>query len=58
MNRREFMNVLAAAGMSGLAPSASFAQAEKNAEQIYDAPAFGNVSLLHITDCHAQVLPI
>jgi S-sulfosulfanyl-L-cysteine sulfohydrolase len=58
VNRREFMNVLAAAGVSGLAPSASFAQAEKNAAQIYDAPAFGNVSLLHITDCHAQLLPV
>ena len=58
MNRREFLNVLAAAGVSGMAPTASFAQAEKNAEQIYDAPAFGNVSLLHITDCHAQLMPI
>ena len=58
MNRREFLNVLAAAGVSGMAPTASFAQAERNAEQVYDAPAFGNVSLLHITDCHAQLLPI
>ncbi|MFO1137262.1 MAG: thiosulfohydrolase SoxB [Rhodoblastus sp.] len=58
MNRREFLNVLAAAGVSGLAPTASLAQAERNAEQVYDAPAFGNVSLLHITDCHAQLLPI
>jgi len=58
VNRREFLNVLAAAGASGMAPTASFAQAEKNAEQVYDAPAFGNVSLLHITDCHAQLLPI
>ena len=58
MNRREFLNVLAAAGVSGMAPTASFAQAEQNAERVYDAPAFGNVSLLHITDCHAQLLPI
>jgi sulfur-oxidizing protein SoxB len=28
------------------------------AEQLYDIPAFGNVSLLHFTDCHAQLLPI
>jgi len=58
VNRREFMNVLAAASVSGMAPSVSFAQAEKNAEHVFDAPAFGNVSLLHITDCHAQLLPI
>ncbi len=29
-----------------------------SASQIYDIPAFGNVSLLHFTDCHAQLLPI
>ncbi len=58
MDRREFLTVLAAAGASGMAPTASFAQAERKADQIYDAPAFGNVSLLHMTDCHAQLLPI
>ena len=29
-----------------------------NADQFYEIPAFGNVSLLHFTDCHAQLLPI
>ena len=29
-----------------------------SAERLYDIPAFGNVSLLHFTDCHAQLLPI
>jgi len=29
-----------------------------DAGQLYDIPAFGNVSLLHFTDCHAQLLPI
>ncbi|WP_394752947.1 thiosulfohydrolase SoxB [Crenothrix sp.] len=27
-------------------------------DELYDIPAFGNVSLLHFTDCHAQLLPI
>lgn len=27
-------------------------------DQLYDIAAFGNVSLLHFTDCHAQLLPI
>ncbi len=38
-------------------PSAD-ANASNSAEQLYDIPAFGNVSLLHFTDCHAQLLPI
>jgi S-sulfosulfanyl-L-cysteine sulfohydrolase len=29
-----------------------------SADQLYEVPAFGNVSLLHFTDCHAQLLPI
>lgn len=28
-----------------------------SADQLYDIPAFGNVSLLHFTECHAQLLP-
>lgn len=34
------------------------ANVPNSGEQLYDIPAFGNVSLLHITDCHAQLLPI
>ena len=38
-----------------LRPRSSFAQATS---ELYDVPAFGNVSLLHITDVHAQLLPV
>ncbi|MFT4098139.1 MAG: thiosulfohydrolase SoxB [Rhodoblastus sp.] len=58
MDRREFLTMLGVAGAAGMAPAAGFAQAQKNAEKIYDAPPFGNVSLLHMTDCHAQLLPV
>jgi len=29
-----------------------------NASKMYNVPRFGNVHLLHYTDCHAQLLPI
>ena len=57
LNRREFLQILAAAGMAGLLPTPLRAQPSAAAE-LYDLPAFGNVSLLHITDCHAQLLPM
>ncbi len=55
MNRREFLQVLAVAAASGMLLEKSEAVA---AESLYALPEFGNVSLMHITDCHAQLLPI
>ncbi|HWM43233.1 MAG TPA: thiosulfohydrolase SoxB [Burkholderiales bacterium] len=57
MRRREFLELLAIAGLAGasLRPRISQAQA---AGELYDAKPFGNVSLLHITDTHAQLLPV
>jgi sulfur-oxidizing protein SoxB len=56
LQRREFLQLLALASLAGasLRPRASQAQA---AAELYDVPPFGNVSLLHITDTHAQLLP-
>jgi sulfur-oxidizing protein SoxB len=54
VNRREFLGALAAAAACGAPLGAARAQA---AQALYDVPRFGNVSLLHFTDCHAQLLP-
>ena len=57
MQRRELFRLLAlaAAAGAGLRPGASEAQA---ADELYEVPPFGNVSLLHVTDVHAQLLPV
>jgi sulfur-oxidizing protein SoxB len=56
LQRREFLRLLALAAAAGasLKPGAGTAQA---AAELYEVPPFGNVSLLHITDVHAQLLP-
>ena len=58
LTKREFLQVLGA-GMAGGMPMASFAQKDAaDAEGLYDMPRFGQVSFLHMTDCHAQLLPV
>jgi S-sulfosulfanyl-L-cysteine sulfohydrolase len=58
MNRREFLEVLAAAAAAGMVLDSNAVLAQGNADALYRVPKYGNVSLLHITDCHAQLLPI
>ena len=55
LSRREFLQALAAAAAAGL-PLDSRPQPKEDA--FYELPRFGNVSLLHFTDCHAQLLPV
>ena len=59
LSKRDFLQVMASASAAGLALG-RYADADAATAQqgLYDLPAFGNVSLLHMTDCHAQLLPI
>ena len=59
LSKREFLQVLAAAGVAGMALG-RHAQADAQTAQagLYDIAPFGQVSLLHMTDCHAQLKPI
>ena len=59
LSKRDFMQVLASASAAGMALG-RYADADAaSAEQgLYDLQPFGNVSLLHMTDCHAQLKPI
>ena len=55
MRRRDFLQAWLIALVAGVRPGASAAQAS---DALYEAPPFGNVSLLHLTDVHAQLLPV
>jgi len=59
LSKRDFLQVLSAAGVAGMALG-RHADADAATAQagLYDLPRFGNVSLLHMTDCHAQLKPI
>jgi len=71
LSRREFLQILAIASASGFSLSGCDRGAEQSPKMPavatkpgkapvdpYELPAFGNVSLLHFTDCHAQLMPV
>ena len=58
MNRREFLEVLAAGAAAGLALDTPPALAQADDAALYRIPRFGNASLLHLTDTHAQLGPV
>ena len=58
LSKREFLQVLGAASVAGMGLG-RYADADAATAQrgLYDLAPFGNVSLLHMTDCHAQLKP-
>jgi S-sulfosulfanyl-L-cysteine sulfohydrolase len=59
LSKREFLQVLTAASAAGMGLGRwASADAATAGDALYDLPRFGNVSLLHMTDCHAQLNPI
>ncbi len=65
-SRRQFIQLMGIAGAAGMLPGCSSGDgngtpavsARKAPSDLYEVPKFGNVSLMHITDCHAQLNPI
>ncbi|MES2117698.1 MAG: thiosulfohydrolase SoxB [Pseudomonadota bacterium] len=58
LSRREFMQVMGIAAAGGMLLDAKGALAAPSAGALYDVPRYGNVHLLHFTDCHAQLTPV
>ena len=59
LSKREFLQVMGAASVAGMGLGRwAEADAATAAAALYDLPRFGNVSFLHMTDCHAQLKPI
>ena len=61
MNRREFLQTLAVASSGGFALDAGAAQTADGIAPLYNLDplsAPGRVTLMHMTDCHAQLTPI
>lgn len=54
LSRREFLSVMVAASAAGALPY----RGARSAAALYDLAPFGNVRILHFTDCHAQLLPV
>ena len=59
IGRRDFLQMLAVACAGGMALDhrGVLAAPSGAGEHLYDLPAFGNVSFMHFTDCHAQLRP-
>jgi sulfur-oxidizing protein SoxB len=58
LSRREFVQLLSAAGAANLGLAGCSSMSASQEANFYDVPRFGNVHLLHMTDCHAQLMPL
>jgi sulfur-oxidizing protein SoxB len=60
LSKREFFQLLGAGAVAGLGLGrhGTSGAAAAGADAMYTVPRFGNVSLLHMTDCHAQLKPL
>lgn len=62
ISRREFLQATAAAamatGLTGGMLGRAAAQGRLTQEELLRFPAFGNVTLVHLTDIHAQFMPL
>ncbi len=58
VSRREFIGALAAVAAIGGSPARLFAEQKLSEAALLDFKPFGNVTIAHITDIHAQLKPV
>lgn len=58
LSRRDFLQALAIAGAASMTPSCLRATNTTPHPSLYQLESFGDLRLLHLTDCHAQLLPV
>ncbi len=59
ISRREFIQLMGVAGAAGMLPGCDSTTGARQAPgDLYEIPKYGNVTLLHMTDCHAQLMPV
>lgn len=58
INRREFIRLMGLASAAGMLPACDSTAARKAPSDLYEIPKFGNVTIMHMTDCHAQLMPV
>jgi sulfur-oxidizing protein SoxB len=57
LSRRDFIRIMGLASAAGMFHRSVFA-AQKAPGDLYEVPKLGNARILHITDTHAQLLPV
>jgi len=57
LSRRDLLKLLAVGATAGLSPR-ELQGSETAPERLLDFPSLGNVTLLHLTDTHATLLPV
>jgi len=58
LSRRDFLQLMGVAGAAGFFGPGAIKSAWGADKDPYEIPSYGNVTLLHMTDSHAQLLPV
>ncbi len=59
LSRRQFLQLIGTAAAATALPACTLMRSgSPDFERLYEQPAYGDLTLLHLTDCHAQLNPV